>query len=120
MLGLPPMNQQDAMSPLLTDCFTNIPNFTPYSALANNVPLDQMNPGTTAGIQNRMERHWAKIGLHMDFSQPDLVNEDTLNRAIWHSVKGNVRFPSEFEGAHGKGLKQLGLILDKSQKADDD
>src|SRR6266704_3139711 len=41
ILGLPPMNQQDAMAPLMFDCFTNVPDFAPYTALPNNVPLAQ-------------------------------------------------------------------------------
>ncbi len=120
MLGLPPMNQQDAMAPLLTDCFTNVPNFTPYTALANNIPLNEMNPGTTGSLLNRTDRYWAKKSQHMDFSKPDLVDENALNRVIWHSVKGDVHYPSEFAGPHGKGLKKLGLMLDKNQKVDDD
>jgi DNA-binding beta-propeller fold protein YncE len=120
MLGLPPMNQEDAQSALMVDCFTNTPNYTPYVALPNNVPLNTMNPGTTGAIMNRTERYWAQKSLRMNFSQPDLVNEGTLNRAIWHSVRGSARFPSQFEGPHGKGLARLGLKLDKNQKVDDD
>jgi hypothetical protein len=54
----------------------------------------------------------------MDFSKPDLINENIFNRYIWHSIKGNARYPSQFVGGHGKGLKPLGLVLDKSR--DDD
>jgi len=119
MLGLPPMNQQDAMAPLLSECFTSTPDFTPYTALANNIPLDTMNPGTT-GAMTPQERYWAKKSLKLDFSRPDLADDNTLNRIIWHSVKGDVRYPSEFAGAHGKGLKKLGLVLVKTGKDDDD
>ena len=44
MLGLPPMNQLDATATPMFDCFTNTPDFTPFTALTNNIPLDQMNP----------------------------------------------------------------------------
>ena len=44
MLGLPPMNQMDATATPMFDCFTNTPDFTPFAAVTNNVPLDQMNP----------------------------------------------------------------------------
>ncbi len=31
----------------------------------------------------------------MDFDEPDAAPEDTLNRAIWHSVKGfGVKYPA--------------------------
>ena len=54
----------------------------------------------------------------MDFTKPDRVNEDTFNRYIWFSVKGDAPYPSRFVGGHGKGLKQLGLVLDKSRDED--
>ena len=56
----------------------------------------------------------------MDFSKPDRINDDVFNRYIWHSIKGDARYPVEFVGGHGKGLKQLGLVLDKNAKDDDD
>jgi hypothetical protein len=56
----------------------------------------------------------------MDFSKPDLINDDTLNRIIWHSIKGNQRYPAEFAGPHGKGLKRLGLIAARTKGDDDD
>jgi hypothetical protein len=56
----------------------------------------------------------------MDFSKPDRIDEDAFNRYIWHSIKGDTRYPSEFVGGHGKGLKKLGLVLDKPAKDGDD
>ena len=45
MLGLPPMNQMDATATPMFDCFTGTgPDFTPFDAVTNNVPLDEMNP----------------------------------------------------------------------------
>jgi hypothetical protein len=38
------MNQMDATATPMFDCFTNTPDFTAFAAVANNVPLDQMNP----------------------------------------------------------------------------
>jgi hypothetical protein len=118
ILGLPPMNQQDAMAPLMFDCFTNVPDFSPYTALPNNVPLAQ---GVSfAGPLSPKQRAWAKKVQKMDFSKPDRINDDTFNRYIWFSIKGDARYPSEFVGGHGKGLKRLGLVRDKKSKDDDD
>jgi YVTN family beta-propeller protein len=119
IMGLPPMNQMDAMAPLMTDCFTPRPDFTAYTALPNEIPLNEMNPGTISSLTPR-DRHWAQLSLQMDFRQPDLVNDDTLNRIIWHSIKGKARYPAEFAGPHGKGLKSLGLITSKNHSSDDD
>ena len=117
ILGLPPMNQQDAMAPLMFDCFTNVPNFAPYTALANNVALTEGVTGS-ANLSAR-ERYWAKKLQKMDFSKPDRINEDTFNRYIWWTVKGDAPYPAKYVGGHGKGLKQLGLVLDKTQRDDD-
>jgi YVTN family beta-propeller protein len=120
ILGLPPMNQQDAMAPLMFDCFTNTPDFTAYAALTNNVPLAQ---GTgAAGQVSPKERYWAKKLRKMDFSKPDRIDEDVFNRYIWFTIKGNASYPAKFVGGHGRGLKQLGLFLkrDRQGDADDD
>jgi hypothetical protein len=37
MLGLPPMNQMDATAIPTTACFTDLPGFTPFTALTNNI-----------------------------------------------------------------------------------
>jgi hypothetical protein len=101
------------------DCFTNFPNFAPYTALPNNVALTD---GTVASSTppSAKQRYWAKKVRKMDFSKPDLINEDAFNRYIWYSVKGEARYPSEFVGGHGKGLRKLGLVREKSLKDDDD
>jgi YVTN family beta-propeller protein len=119
IMGLPPMNQMDAMGPLMTECFTDTPDFTPYTALPSNIPLDTMNPGTL-GSMSREERYWANKSLRLDFTKPDAADDNELNRIVWHSVKGNARYPSKWAGAHGRGLKKLGLALDRSRKDDDD
>ncbi len=117
ILGLPPMNQQDAMAPLMFDCFTNTPNFAPHTALTNNIPLAQ---GAVASAPlSRKERYWAKQLQKMDLSKPDRINDDTFNRYVWFTVKGDAPYPSRFVGAHGKGLKKLGLALDRSVGDDD-
>jgi len=118
IMGLPPMNQQDAMAPLMFDCFTNVPDFTAYTALPNNVPLAQGTVATTPLTPK--QRAWAKKIQKMDFSKPDRINDDTYNRYVWYSIKGDARYPSEFVGGHGKGLKKLGLVRDKNAKDDDD
>ena len=117
ILTLPPMNQQDAMAPLMFDCFTNAPDFTAYTALSNNVSLAE---GIAASaLLTPTQRYWAKQLKKMDFSRPDRINDDLFNRYVWFTVKGNSRYPVEFVGGHAKGLKKLGLALDKEALDDD-
>jgi hypothetical protein len=53
ILGLPPMNQLDLTADPMTDCFTEKPDYTPYSVLENNIPLFKLNPsiGKLSGKQ---------------------------------------------------------------------
>ncbi|HNQ88729.1 MAG TPA: alkaline phosphatase family protein [Verrucomicrobiota bacterium] len=119
ILGLPAMTQLDAGAPLMTACFTPVADFTPYSCLSNNIPLDEMNPGT-ASLPPR-ERHFADLSLKQDFAHVDAANEDELNRILWHSVKGvDAPYPAEWAGAHGRGLKALGLALAPDEQDGDD
>jgi hypothetical protein len=118
ILGLPPMNQQDAMAPLMFDCFTDAPDFTAYTALPNTIPLDE---GVIAAASpSRKQRYWAKQLEKMDFSRPDQIDDDLFNRYIWWTIKGDQPYPAQFVGGHGKGLRQLGLTLDQTVREDAD
>jgi hypothetical protein len=110
ILGLPPMNQMDALSPLMTECFTETPDFTPYKARPATIPLDQLNPARVS--LRPKERSLADLSMQQDFSKPDRVDDDAMNRILWHAVKGvDEPYPAEWAGAHGKGLKGLNLKL---------
>ncbi len=86
ILGLPPMNQLDMTAEAMTDCFTDKPDFSPYRAVKNNIPLDQLNPPLTSLTGDQL--YWAKKSLEQDLDDVDRIDEDTFNRIIWHAVKG--------------------------------
>jgi len=44
ILGLTPMNLLDATATPMSDCFTDQPDFRPFAAVPNNIPLDEINP----------------------------------------------------------------------------
>jgi DNA-binding beta-propeller fold protein YncE len=87
MLGLPPMNQLDASATPMADCFTATPDFTPFTALTNNIRLDQMNPDPKK-ISDPLLRKHAYASARLPLQAPDKCPEDLLNRILWHSVKG--------------------------------
>jgi hypothetical protein len=87
MLGLPPMNQMDATATPMTACFTNVPDFTPFACLTNNVPLDQMNPGLAAISDPRQLRD-ARISSKLPLKKADQCPEDVLNKILWHAQMG--------------------------------
>jgi DNA-binding beta-propeller fold protein YncE len=110
ILGVPPMNQMDARSPLMSACFTERANYAPFKALANRVPVDEQNP--IAKALDSRGRALARFCSTIDFRRPDQldeVEEHKLNRAIWYSVRGQKPYPSKFSGAHGRGLAKRGL-----------
>ena len=88
ILGLPPMNQLDATATPMFDCFTERPDFTPFTAVTSNVPVDQMNPETRK-ISDPLLRKNAHASARLPLAKPDQCPEDLLNRIIWHAMKGS-------------------------------
>jgi hypothetical protein len=87
ILGLPPMNQFDAAASPMREAFTDEPDFTPFTAVPNRVPLDEMNP-PPAKIKDPLLRKQARISAGLNFRRIDACPEDVLNRILWHAVKG--------------------------------
>jgi hypothetical protein len=88
MLGLPPMNLMDATASPMFDCFTDKPDFTPFVALTNNVPLDQLNPEPKKVADALLRKH-AQASARLPLAKPDQCPEDLLNRILWHAMKGS-------------------------------
>jgi len=109
MLGAPPMNQLDALAPVMTACFAAAPDLTPYRARPARIKLDELNPKTQQ--LRGQARLWAEKSLAMDFSRPDAADDNTLNRILWFAEKGEVVYPAAYAGAHGRGLAALKLRL---------
>ena len=104
MLGLPPMNIQDAIANPMADCFGTIRDKTPYQSLPNNIPLDEMNPQIISLKGNA--RYFAEKSMLPEFDRVDAGDDDLLNRILWFAAKGNTPYPSKFAGAENdKGDK---------------
>ena len=96
ILGLPPMNQMDMAVPgdSLKNVFTNTPNFAPFTALENKVPLTELNPKKAA--LEGLPLEWSTAMSGQNFKQADHADEALLNRAIWYSSKGySAPYPSD-------------------------
>jgi YVTN family beta-propeller protein len=93
VLGLPPMNQMDATARPMSECFTEVPDLTPFTSVANLTPLDRANPDPIR-IQNRLLRKQAKQSARLPLGEVDRCPEDLLNRILWHAMKGpDVPYP---------------------------
>jgi YVTN family beta-propeller protein len=97
MLGLPPMNIQDAIANPMVDCFGSVPDTTPYTAVQNNIPIDEMNPSLTSLSGKALQ--YAKKSMLPEFDGIDSGNDDLLNRILWFAAKGHTPYPAKFAGA---------------------
>ena len=87
LLGLPPMNQNDAFAPLMTQMFSGKGDQPAYKADYRN----QKN-----GLiyeRNRRDAPGAKVSSNMDFSRPDAANATQLNRVLWRDQMGPQPMP---------------------------
>jgi YVTN family beta-propeller protein len=88
MLGLPPMNQMDATATPMFDCFTNTPDFTAFTAVTNNVPLDEMNLPPKF-ISDPLLRKDAYVSAKLPLEKEDQCPEDLFNHILWRAMKGS-------------------------------
>ena len=91
ILGLPPMNIIDASARLMTDCFQLEKNNIKYTALANNIPLDQMNPDVHS-LSGKAKK-FAIQSQNEVFKDLDSGEDDKMNRILWFYAKGNSNYP---------------------------
>src|SRR5258708_21009016 len=63
VLGLPAMNRFDRTATPMTACFVEKPDETPYTHLANQVPLDELNPpvATLRGERKRLAQACTRL-----------------------------------------------------------
>jgi hypothetical protein len=87
LLGLPPMNQNDAYAPVMSGLFSGAGDQPPYKADYRN----QKN-----GLiyeTNKSNAPGAKVSSSMDFSRPDAAGAARLNRVLWKDSKGTAPIP---------------------------
>lgn len=118
IFGLPPLNQKDASSPLMTDCFVDEPvNKAPFDSLPATVELNQRP--ADANKQSAVEKKWRTILATVPIERTGMKteqDEDNLNRFVWHEQKGwTTPYPVEWSGSHGKGLVELDLKIDAEE-----
>jgi DNA-binding beta-propeller fold protein YncE len=88
LLGVPPMNQNDAYAPVMANMFSGAGNQPPFTAdwrNRDNGLIYQMNPAKGQG---------ADESAKMDFSHPDAANPAVLNAILWRDRKGDQPMPA--------------------------
>jgi YVTN family beta-propeller protein len=91
ILGVPPMNSIDATSRVMFDCFKPQKNTALFTALPNQVPLDERNK-PLAALQGTEKKH-ALISQREFSNEVDGGQDQLMNQILWHFAKGNVKYP---------------------------
>jgi DNA-binding beta-propeller fold protein YncE len=87
LLGLPPMNQNDAYAPVMGQLFSGAGDQPAYQADYRNLKNGLIYE------TNKREAPGAKISSRMDFSRPDAAGAARLNEVLWRDRKGSTPMP---------------------------
>jgi DNA-binding beta-propeller fold protein YncE len=111
VLGLPPMNLNDALAAPMSDIFSTTPNAwtfkaTPAAILyCSQLPLP--SPFLPCNDPTPNAKYWTRVTRGMDFDDADEVDGRVFNRVLWKGMRGDKPFPSAPSG------KDLHLNRDK-------
>jgi len=94
MLGLDPMNQFDAHTPPIIDCFQNKPDYTPYTHCLNKRPLDE--PNKPLAMLDPQGQALFKLSKSLDWSHLDGPNPAALSQVHWYSLTQGRPFPQKY------------------------
>ena len=64
------------------------PDFAPFTVVTNNIPLAEVNPEPKK-TSDALQRKNALVSGRLPLDKIDACPEDTLNRIIWHAMKGS-------------------------------
>ena len=92
LLGLPPMNQNDAYAPVMSGMFSGEGNQPAFDADYRNRDNELIYE------TNRRETPGSRLSEQMDFSRPDAAGATRLNEVLWHDRKGDAPLPKPQHG----------------------
>jgi len=95
ILGLDSLSQFDHYGRPLRGIFASEPDLTPYDVLKPLIDMNEKNP----------ESPQAKQSATLDFSRPDAIDDETLNRILWRAIKGDVPYPGPTRAAVGELMR---------------
>ena len=88
LLGLPPMNQNDAYAPVMSGLFSGSGDQPRFKADFRNLKNGLIYE------TNKKDAPGAKISSKMNFSRPDAAPAAQLNRVLWQDQKGSIPVPA--------------------------
>ncbi len=102
VMGLPPMNLNDALATPMSDIFSTTPSAWNFSATpaailyCTSLPLP--SPSQPCNSPSPDVAYWSRVTKGMDFSDADRVDDDIFNRVLWRGMMGNRPYPSRPSG----------------------
>ena len=100
VLGLPPMNLNDALAAPMADIFNTQPapwSFTaaPSAFLYNTQLMLPPKPvGMVVPKPTHNAKYWARATRGMDFSDADRLDPEGFNRILWKGIMGRKPYPA--------------------------
>jgi DNA-binding beta-propeller fold protein YncE len=111
VLGIPPMNLNDALARPMADIFNKTPSAWSFTAvpspylygtdLASELPARPV--GMVVPKSTHSAKYWARVTKGMDFSSEDKFNFARYNRILWKGLMGNKPYPA---ASTGKDLRK--------------
>lgn len=96
VLGLQPMSLFDAAANPMRASFQAHADAAPFKAVPETVDVNSRNP---------LKGRGAEVSARLDFSREDVADEQTLNRLLWASARGErSRMPAPVHAAFVRGL----------------
>jgi len=102
VLGVGPMNLNDALAQPMTDIFNSTPASWTFTATPAAIlyctSLPMPNPQVPCNDPTPNSRYWARVTKGMDFTDADRVDGEEFNRILWKGLMGNKPYPSRPTG----------------------
>ena len=110
VLGLPPMNLNDALARPMADIFNTTPSAWSFTATPSAflyapgvlLPLPPQPAGLVVPKPSHDATYWARASEGMDFTSEDRVDPAGFNRLLWQGLMGHKPYPA---GPSGKDLR---------------
>jgi YVTN family beta-propeller protein len=121
VLGLPPMNLNDALASPMADVFNNRPSKWSYTATPSaflyntRLPLPPKPAGLMVPKPTQDAAYWTRVTKGMDFTSEDKFDFAAYNRILWKGLRGDEPYPDSPSGIDLR--KGRAALLEKHRAA---
>ena len=115
VLGLPPLNLNDALAQPMADIFNTTPSTWTFTAAPSaylyntSLPLPPKAAGLAVPKLKHDGKYWARVTRGMDFSDADRLDFTVYNHILWKGMMGKKPYPA---GAAGPPERKTAHVPD--------